>query len=124
MSYFWSTLRVGDGRIEVIECYPTLDSAHIDMATLAWGEPTNHWLDFVTDDRTGEVVATALFGSGLELLNTCWDGRRCPINTRSPWDDRDRGGGEARSLGRHDLCPGGRREIADRHGFWIVTYTS
>ena len=44
-----------------------------DMALLGWEDPGNHWLDFGTDDESGEVVATGMFGPGLELLVTCAD---------------------------------------------------
>jgi hypothetical protein len=76
MSVTWHTLRVTDGKIEAIECYPTLDDCIRNMALLAWEEPSNAWFDYVTDDESGEAVAVALFGPGLELLVTCADGRQ------------------------------------------------
>jgi hypothetical protein len=76
MSVTWQTLRVATNRIEIIECYPTLDDCIREMALLAWEEPSNAWFDFVTDDESGEVVATGIFGPGLELLVTCADGRK------------------------------------------------
>lgn len=74
--YVWNVLRGKDNRVETVEGSASLDAVIDNLAATSWEEPSNSWLSYVTDDSTGEVVATALFGPGLVLLVTLADGRR------------------------------------------------
>src|SRR5262249_3255968 len=73
--FTWKTLRAGDGRIETVDCWPSLGDVIWEMACSSWEEPGNHWLSYVVDD-SGLVVATAIFGPDDALLVTVGDGRR------------------------------------------------
>jgi hypothetical protein len=72
----WSTLRAGDGRVETVDCWPTIPEIIWEMACSSWEAPDNDWLSFVVDETSGLVVATAIFGPEGELLVTLTDGRR------------------------------------------------
>ena len=77
--FTWQTLKASEGRIETVEHYPTLQAVIWEMACSSWEEPGNAWLSYVVADETGHVVATALFGPGLELLLTISDGRQLTL---------------------------------------------
>ena len=74
--FTWQTLRASDGRLETVDCWPSLGAVIWEMACTCWEEPGNQWLSYVVDDATSEIVATAIFGPGLVLLVTVSDGRR------------------------------------------------
>jgi hypothetical protein len=82
--YLWHVVRAGDGRVEQVDGWETLDSVITEMAESSWEEPDNKWVSYVTDDSTGEEVAVAIFGPGTELLVTVSDGRqlRFPVPIR------------------------------------------
>ena len=75
MTFTWHTMGVGESRVQDVDTFHTLDEVIQDMALLAWENPTNHLVDWITDDEKGEVVAVAIFGPKHELLITCADGR-------------------------------------------------
>jgi hypothetical protein len=74
--FVWHTVRGLDGRVETVDGWEALDALIAEMAVSSWEEPGNGWASYVTDDATGEVVAVAIFGPGLELLVTVADGRQ------------------------------------------------
>jgi hypothetical protein len=74
--YVWHVIRVAAGRIELVDGWESLDALIAEMAKSSWEEPSNAWASYVTDDATGNAVALALFGPGMELLVTVSDGRR------------------------------------------------
>ena len=65
MSVTWYTVSVVNGRSEAVEGKPPLDDAILVRSSLI--DPSHAWLDFVTDDGSGEVVMTGLFGPGRRL---------------------------------------------------------
>jgi hypothetical protein len=75
MMFTWCALRARDGRIEIVDRWPTLDEVLREMSGSSWEEPGNRWLSYVTDSA-GQVVATAIFGPDLQLLVTLADGRQ------------------------------------------------
>jgi hypothetical protein len=74
--YVWHVVRAGDGRVEPVDGWETLDAVIAEMAESSWEEPDNRWVSYVTDDSTGEAVAVALFGPGTQLLVAVSDGRQ------------------------------------------------
>ena len=74
--YLWHVVRAGDGRVERVDGWETLDAVIAEMADSSWEEPDNRRVSYVTDDSTGEAVAVALFGPGTELLVAVSDGRQ------------------------------------------------
>jgi hypothetical protein len=74
--YVWHVARAADGRVVLVDGWDTLDAVIAEMAALSWEEPGNAWASYVTDDITGDAVAVALFGPGMELLVTVSDGRQ------------------------------------------------
>ena len=75
MTFTWRTMALNDPRIQEVDCFPTLDEVLADMALLAFDEPDNKLVDWVTDDTLGVVVAVAIFGPEGVLQVTCADGR-------------------------------------------------
>ena len=73
--YLWHVVRAGDGRVQLVDGWESLDAVIAEMAISSWEEPDNRWVSYVTDDSTGEAVAVALFGPGTELLVADSDGR-------------------------------------------------
>jgi hypothetical protein len=73
--YVWHVVRAGDGRVELVDGWDSLDAVIAEMAASSWEEPDNTGASYVTDDSTGEAVAVALFGPALELLVAVSDGR-------------------------------------------------
>ena len=82
--YLWHVVRAGDGRVELVDSWETLDAVIAEMAESSWEEPDNKWVSYVTDDGTGEAVAVAMFGPDTELLVAVSDGRqlRFPVTER------------------------------------------
>ncbi len=78
MRYTWSTLDARTGRIEVIECYSSMEDAIGDMK-LWWWEDDRPSVDFVTNDDTGAVAAVAMSGAERELFITTYDGRHLTV---------------------------------------------
>ena len=74
--YTWHVVRAGDGRVELVDSWETLDVVIAEMASSSWEEPDNKWASLVTDESTGDAVAVALFGPGMELLVSVSDGRQ------------------------------------------------
>src|SRR4051794_7976116 len=74
--FIWHTLRVGEGRLEIVDAWPTLPEVIWEMACSSWEELDNAVISLVVDDSCGEVVATAIFGPENVLLVTLSDGRR------------------------------------------------
>ncbi len=74
--YLWHVVRAGDGRVQLVDGWETLDAVIAEMANSSWEEPDNNWMSYITDDCTGEAVAVALFGPGTELLVAVSDGRQ------------------------------------------------
>jgi hypothetical protein len=74
--YHWHVVRAGDGHVELVDGWESLDAVIAEMADSSWEEPDNRWVSYVTDDSTGEAVAVALFGPGTELLVAVSDGRQ------------------------------------------------
>lgn len=77
--FTWNVVRARDGRTETVDGYESLDAVLEEMASSVWETPSNEWVNYVTGEATGEVVATAIFGPGLELLVTFADGRRMNV---------------------------------------------
>ena len=77
--YVWHVVRAGDGHVELVDGWESLDAVIAEMADSSWEEPDNRWVSYVTDDSTGEAVAVALFGPGTELLVTVSDGRQLRV---------------------------------------------
>jgi hypothetical protein len=74
--FVWHVVKAGDGRVELVDGWESLDAVIAEMAASSWEEPDNRWVSYVTDDSTGDAVAMALFGPGMELLVTVSDGRQ------------------------------------------------
>ena len=79
--YAWQVVRGKGGRVETVDVWADLEAVVAEMATSSWEEPGNGWASYVTDEASGDVVAVALFGPGLELLVAVADGRmlRFPV---------------------------------------------
>lgn len=75
MTFTWNTLDARTGRIEVIDCYTSMEDAIRDMQ-LWWWEESRPSVDYVTNDDTGAVAAVAMSGAERELFITTYDGRR------------------------------------------------
>ena len=62
--YLWHVVRAGDGRVELVDGWETLDALIAEMADSSWEEPDNRWVSYVTDDSTGEAVVRVRAGHG------------------------------------------------------------
>jgi hypothetical protein len=82
-----NAVRGADNRVEIVDGWPSLDAVLAEMAASAWEEPSNTWMNFVVNDETGEVVASSLFGPGLDLLITCADGRRLRVEIPAQYSE-------------------------------------
>lgn len=85
--YVWRTVRGRDGRIGMIDGWESLDALLAEMAASSWEDPGNAWASYVTDDATGEVVAVALFGPGMEVLVAVSDGRQLSLSVPERYRD-------------------------------------
>jgi hypothetical protein len=82
--YLWHVVRAGDGRVELVDGWESLDAVIAEMALSSWEEPDNRWVSYVTDDSSREAVAVVIFGPGTEFLVAVSDGRllRFPVPPR------------------------------------------
>lgn len=87
MSFTWNTMALKNPLIQEVDTFPTLGGVLMSMAAIAWERPDNRLVDWITEDRRGEVVAVAIFGPAKELMITCADGMRITIDMPERYKD-------------------------------------